>query len=540
MLPHGQHLPVGPHGGSPLPDPPAAMTTSYDEVPYESHPFPQTHPSHLAVIATLFGLTPPPPDRCRVLELGCAAGGNLLPMAEALPHSQFVGIDLSSRQISDGQRILDALGLTNVRLLCASIMDIDSSWGKFDYIVCHGVYSWVPDQIREKILTICAEQLTDQGVAYVSYNTYPGWHMRGMIRDMMRYHALRFSTPTERIRQARALLDFLAQATRQDGGPYATLLRLELEHLSKQADHYLYHEHLEEVNEPVYFHQFVAAAQRHGLNYLGESQITTMLSSNFPYEVQQALQVIAPDQIQAEQYLDFIRNRMFRETLLVRSTVTPDWTIQPDRIAGLHLSTRRQVVDNSGDVRSNATVQYRSRSGMVVATSQPTLKAAFRILGAHWPGTLPFEELVWQVAEMVQQSPEQIRTPLAVQILHVYLSSDLIELHALPLPRVPLSERPVALRSLRVRIELGEKSGANRRHEVFRPNHFDAVLIPLLDGTRTRTELLEELARRALRGILLLPSDSGPLTDLNQARLRLAPLLDEALQRLADAAVLVC
>jgi methyltransferase-like protein len=513
--------------------------TSYDEVPYASYPFPQTHPSHLAVIATLFGLQPPPVQHCRVLELGCAAGGNLLPMAEALPQSSFVGVDLSARQIADGQRVLEALGLANVRLVHASILDVDRSWGQFDYIICHGVYSWVPDRVREKILAICAEQLSPQGVAYISYNTYPGWHMRGMIRDMMRYHALRFATPGEQIRQARALLDFLAQATRIDGGPYATLLRMELEHLRQQADHYLYHEHLEEVNEPVYCHEFIATAQRHGLNYLGEAQITTMLSSNFPYEVQQALQIIAPDQIQSEQYLDFVRNRMFRETLLVRGDVQPDWTVQPERIDTLHVCTHRRVVDESGDVRSSATVQYRSKSGMVVATSQPTLKAAFRILGEQWPGTLPFADLVARVAERLGQPPEQVRTPLAVQILHVYLSSDLMELRALPLPRVPVTERPQALRSLRLRLELGESGGANRRHEVFRPNPFDSVLIPLLDGTRTKAELLEELTRRAARGLLLLPGEASPSSDLEKTRARLAPLLEEALQRLADASVLV-
>jgi methyltransferase-like protein len=513
--------------------------TSYDEVPYASYPFPQTHPSHLAVIATLFGLQPPPVQQCRVLELGCASGGNLLPMAEALPQSSFVGVDLSARQIADGQRVLEALGLANVRLVHASILDVDRSWGQFDYIICHGVYSWVPDRVREKILAICAEQLSPQGVAYISYNTYPGWHMRGMIRDMMRYHALRFATPGEQIRQARALLDFLAQATRIDGGPYATLLRMELEHLRQQADHYLYHEHLEEVNEPVYFHEFIAAAQRYGLNYLGEAQITTMLSSNFPYEVQQALQIIAPDQIQSEQYLDFVRNRMFRETLLVRGDVQPDWTVQPERIDKLHVCTHRRVVDESGDVRSPATVQYRSKSGMVVATSQPTLKAAFRILGEQWPGTLPFADLVARVAEKLGQPPEQVRTPLAVQILHVYLSSDLMELRALPLPRVSVTERPQALRSLRIRLELGESGGANRRHEVFRPNPFDSVLISLLDGTRTKAELLEELTRRAARGLLLLPGDASPNSDLDKTRTRLAPLLEEALQRLADASVLV-
>src|SRR5438552_2574341 len=139
---------------------PDAPTNSYDEVPYESHPYLQTHPSRLAVIATLFGLDPPPVERCRVLELGAAAGGNLIPMAEALPNSEFLGLDLSARQTADGELMVRKLGLANLTLRHASITDVDESYGKFDYLICHGVFSWVPTAVREKILDICAKNLT--------------------------------------------------------------------------------------------------------------------------------------------------------------------------------------------------------------------------------------------------------------------------------------------------------------------------------------------------------------------------------------------
>jgi tRNA G46 methylase TrmB len=67
--------------------------TAYDEVLYPSYTHNQTHPDRLATIATLFGLTPAPVERCRVLELGCGNGSNLVPMAYGLPGSEFVGID---------------------------------------------------------------------------------------------------------------------------------------------------------------------------------------------------------------------------------------------------------------------------------------------------------------------------------------------------------------------------------------------------------------------------------------------------------------
>jgi SAM-dependent methyltransferase len=188
----------------------ASPRTSYDEVPYDSYPFPQTHPDRLATIATLLGLQPAPVEHCRALELGCAAGGNLIPMALTLPDSTFLGIDLSARQIDDGRQTVAALGLTNIELRQLSILDVDASFGRFDYLICHGVFSWVPAAVQEKILAICAAHLAPHGVAYISYNTYPGWHLRGMIRDMMLYHAQQFREPAVRVRQARNLLDFLA------------------------------------------------------------------------------------------------------------------------------------------------------------------------------------------------------------------------------------------------------------------------------------------------------------------------------------------
>src|SRR5262245_16820704 len=169
-----------------------ALLTSYEEVPYESKPIPGSHPDSLATMAILCGMQPPPIDRCRVLELGCAAGGNLLPMAQTVPDGRFVGIDLSPRQVADGQALIDALGLTNLELRALSILDVGEDFGTFDYIICHGVFSWVPREVQDKILAICRRHLAPNGVAYVSYNTYPGWHLRGMVRDMLTYHARQF------------------------------------------------------------------------------------------------------------------------------------------------------------------------------------------------------------------------------------------------------------------------------------------------------------------------------------------------------------
>jgi len=148
--------------------------TSYDAVPYSEYVFPYTHPASVGAVAALFGMRPADPAHCRVLELGCCTGANLIPMAYDLPGSEFVGIDLSRRQIDDGRRTIAALSLTNIDLRPGSILDVDESYGTFDYIIAHGVYSWVPAEVREKLLAVCKANLKPDGVAYVSYNTYPG------------------------------------------------------------------------------------------------------------------------------------------------------------------------------------------------------------------------------------------------------------------------------------------------------------------------------------------------------------------------------
>jgi methyltransferase-like protein/cyclopropane fatty-acyl-phospholipid synthase-like methyltransferase len=510
-----------------------SAANSYDEVPYESYPYAQTHPSRLATIATLFGLAPAPVEKCRVLELGSAAGGNLLPMAEAFPESWFVGVDLSARQIEHGERIVRRLGLKNISLRHASIMDVDETYGPFDYIISHGVFSWVPPDVQQKILAICAAHLTPGGVAYISYNTYPGWHMRGMIRDMMRFHALRFPTPDQRITQARALLDFLAQSARKDGGAYATLLRTELESLRHQADHYLYHEHLEDVNSPLYFHQFAERAQAAGLRYLGEARLTTMVTGNFTPEVQKALATVAGDQIQAEQYMDFVRNRTFRETLLVRADAAPNWVIQPSAIRNLHITTSSRI-EASGDFRSTAATQFTSRSGMSVSTSNPRLKAAMHVLGGAWPSTVPFEELHRRACLEETDDGES----LSLALLNTYIATDLIELHAAPIRAGAAGEKPAVLPSVRAILGMGGTTAANLRHDVFRPNALERQLIELLDGTRDRGAIISALTAMAVNGELTVQADGQPLTDPAAISEALSPVLEKTLTALEQAALL--
>ncbi|MDI6747189.1 MAG: class I SAM-dependent methyltransferase [Rhodocyclaceae bacterium] len=491
----------------------AKPATTYDVVPYESFPFPDTHPDRLATLGRLFGLRPPSLDNCRVLELGCASGGNLISMALAMPEAEFVGVDLSSVQVAQGQQAITELELSNIRLLSTSITDIDESLGQFDYILTHGVYSWVPNEVQEKILSICAKQLSANGIAYISYNTLPGWRMRGLIRDAMRFHAMQFEDPALRVAQARGILDFLAKWVPAENNAYGMLLKSELDTLHNAADYYILHEHLEDINEPIYFHEFVERAGRHGLQYLAEADISTMLASNLPKGVFDTLVRIAPDVIRQEQFMDFLRNRTFRQTLLVRDEHSIVRTLTPQCVSALWASATLTSVGGNPDLASPQEALFQGPKGGMVATSNAVTKAAIQILTQHWPGRLSFSALLDGANELVARSgehisPKPVLSPesiLASDLLQCHMSG-MVELHSGPAPFVTQpGEHPVASALARWQAGRGLRQVTTLRHEMVLLEDGPAKLLALLDGTRSRNELYiatEELGlhRVALQG----------------------------------------
>lgn len=194
------------------------IARAYDQVPYTSRPFPQSQPRHLAALGQLFGLAPPDVSTAHVLELGCASGGNLIPLAVSNPHAQFIGIDLSPLQIAQGQKRIERLGLKNIRLITMSISDVTRGLGTFDYIICHGVYSWVPAAVRDAILRVSHDNLSDHGIAYISYNVFPGWRLRGVLRDAMLFHGETSDRPAERLSLGRDFLTQLGSITNSEIG----------------------------------------------------------------------------------------------------------------------------------------------------------------------------------------------------------------------------------------------------------------------------------------------------------------------------------
>ena len=442
----------------------------YDEVLYPGYPFPQTHPDRLATIARLFEMNPAPIERCRVLELGCGDGGNLIPMAYTLPGSEFMGLDLGERCVAAGQETISALGLSNVRLVCLDILEAGTDLGQFDYIIAHGVYSWVPPAVQERILAICRENLNPQGAAYVSYNVYPGAHVRNMLAEMLRYHARRFSAPGERIEQAAAMLSFLS-AARPPQDAYSALLRHEVEVLSTRRKESLFHDELAEFQAPVYFRQFAERAAAHQLQYLGESDFFEMVDSAEPPEIRSRLQGLAADPIEKEQYLDFLKCRRFRQTLLCHSEVTLNRHVESSRVRNFFVSTRRRVNQEQEQLPSE----------------HPVAKAAFAALGDAWPAALSFEEL----KERAGAEDE----PLLCDIVLGFFACGVFQLHvSRPPMATTVAERPRASALARLQARTGEYVTSLRHQVVHLEDDISRRLLRALDGTRDRAALARELA----------------------------------------------
>src|SRR5262245_19261019 len=219
--------------------------SDYDQLPYLSLPIAFTQPSHLAALAALHGSAPcPDPERAHVLELGCASGGNLLPLAARWPEARFLGVDLSARQVADGNRRIRYFHLENATLKKADLADLSLSARSFDYVICHGVFSWVPPTVQGAILRLIGHCLGDSGVAAISYNVLPGWHLRNPVKDILRFYARTDGTIQERVAHARAALAALGTYT--GPGAYGALLRTEARQLAKIPSSYILGEFLAE------------------------------------------------------------------------------------------------------------------------------------------------------------------------------------------------------------------------------------------------------------------------------------------------------
>ena len=540
-----------------MPTPPAPSVTpedDYNSVAYPGHPYSRAHPSRLETLGRLHGLATAPADRCRVLELGCGDGANLIPLAYLYPGSRFLGVDLAEAPIARGQARIRALGLTNIELRVGDLSALPAEPGPYDYLLAHGVYCWVPPAVADALLRVAGERLAPGGVAYVSYNTYPGHHLRELSRGMMRYHTRAITDPARKVQQAVSLLRFVGNSC-AEGEPelYHRFLQADFARTSENVrnghGNVMYHDELSEFNEPLYFHEFAARAAGHGLRFLCESDSNSPQSEKLSAEATETLRQLASQPLEREQYLDFLQARYFRQTLLRRAEDPLNPQLDPATLASWHVAGAVWEDALKPALAPGVPTTFRGRGEAVLRFDLPLVKAAFRHLEEIWPASLPTRELITAAharldREGVDLGPDE--RPAAERDL---LSSLLVIFHG---GAIEMSTRPPSRRAIRVsdrplvspvaRAQLAaDEPVANLLHEkVDLDEPLDATLVPRLDGTHDRAALLDALVHAWNEGDIRWPGVDDPAGSAPvQTRELLRAALEDRLEELRRLALLV-
>ena len=450
------------------------MSDPYDEIVYPSLPRPQSHPSRVAALAALAGMTMPPVDRWRVLEIGCGDACNLLPLAFEYRDGRFTGVDRAAIPLNRGREFSGKLGLTNLKLHQADLLSWEPD-GEYDYIIAHGFYSWVPFEVRDRLLAICGTALAPGGIAYISYNLLPGGHLRRYVWDFLKFHVSREQSAQVRLDRALEMVRVVAARPAEEPGLAA--IRKEMENLIERGAEAIFHDDLSVVNDPVYLLDFTGHASLHGLQYLGDAEPLRDDVRDLPLP--------RVDWVEARQYGDFLNCRKFRESILCRKEVRVERTVPLDRFLGLFAASRVKP----GETQPDGAQKFEFSQGRSLTTNYPLVKDVLFFLSSRWPGSVPVGDLPLQACAQED----------AADLLMRLVGAEAVELRQQP-PRVAtsISERPVSSALARLQLSAGLTMVTNQRHQsIDLPDEAGRALVSLLDGTRDRRELAAAVGRVA-------------------------------------------
>ena len=463
--------------------------SDHDVLRYPSMPIRLTQPSHLAALATLHGRVAPDVRCARVLEFGCASGGNLIPLAARFPQARFTGIDISAGQIRDGQDRIAALGLSNIELVHGDIAAANFAGQQFDYVICHGVFSWVPRAVQDAIFQTCKDTLAPDGVATISYNVLPGWHLRAAVRDLCLHYAGKAGTPLQRVRGARAALDRIAEDA-DPAEPYGMILRAEARRLKSMPSAYILGEFLAADNAPCTVQDFVGRAGQHDLDYLCDAD----LGSGAPQLRIAPLQdSIAADRLAAEQHMDFVTGRPFRRSVLVRRPAgCPERAVpRPSCLRTLHFCAGPTVLDD--------------KLGRPAATSNPVLDEALRRLVAAHPATLSFEALMPGGLADHDEAEARLLDALLLRVMRGQVGIASIPLHV----GSATDSHPRVSALARLEAQVGQPWISSRSHVGIPVSPAVRAMLPFLDGRHDQDALRARLDAASTDGAGALPGSKA-------------------------------
>lgn len=453
---------------------------SYDQIEYVSRPFRQTHPDRISAIARLFGVPAADPRTARVLDIGCGDGGNIIPMALAMPQARFYGFDLAETPVARANERVRQLGLTNVRIEALDLLSFPENAGEFDYILAQGFYSWIPDEVRSAYLKLLAKHLAPNGIAYVSFNAYPGARFRHAWRDGAKFHTslLGLNESPQRVEESCRMLEWMAAASTKPDH-WSTIAGDMVRAVQTKGANWVAHDDFGPFFQPFYFHEVAEAAGNHGLQYLSDAVYSDTLPHNIVPDVQQILEGLGrKSPILREQYYDFIELRPFRQSLFCREGVPVQRPERAEALRQMHFSSPSEIQSFSSDGSCTA---RNPLSGLTVEVPSP-MRKLLQELRLAWPCSVPFSQLA---------IAETDRAEVAELLLRLYGVS-LLEAHTFPQVCGDGSEsHPRAWPLCRLEAAKGLPV-TTRLHIQIQVDEESAKLIQRLDGESSREQLARE------------------------------------------------
>ncbi|PHI08020.1 methyltransferase regulatory domain-containing protein [Fusobacterium polymorphum] len=472
-----------------------AVQKSYDEAPYKSKTFYYTQPGRQQMVLKLLGFKTPDLEKARVLEIGCSFGGNIIPFALENPKAEVIGVDLSSVQIEEGNRIIEYLGLENIRLIHQNVLEFDKKFGKFDYIICHGVFSWVNEEVQRGILNVIKNHLSENGSAILSYNTYPGWKNLEVARDVMLFRDEMLKNRGEQINEGNAVkygrgaIEFLSQ--------FSVLnekIKAGITDITEKDDYYILHEYFEENNKPMYLYDFSKMLLEHDLIHVVDSDLMKTFP-NISEEIEQKLTAeCGDDNIAKEQYYDFLLDRQFRVSVVTHKANKEKINISKDiRIVDL------KEINLRGKYEKDKDGFYTIENNKI---EDEEVNLILGILSENYPNTITIDELEKKVKERMKKETNNVYAN-AVYLMY----GKLVEGYSNKLT-VKKEEK----------INLNPKYKNYLNYFITNPNHaialasyqgtinYDSInpvmlsIITLFDGTRTDEDIFNLLVEKERAG----------------------------------------
>lgn len=493
---------------------------SVEDLPYVDSALKSTHPDSLYTLGSLFGMSPAPATKCRVLSLAASDGANLIGMAFDLPGSKFVGITHSEQDLALANKKIKALNLTNIEMKCMDVLAINKDIGEFDYIIAQGIYSWVDEERRKKILSLCRELLVVHGIAYVNYNAYPGWHMHQALRDMMQYHSQDEKNSRSMVKKAREFTQLLTKAAAKTDHFYGVMMQHELEMINGWRDDYLRHDTLGAINQPFYFHEFVEAAAKEKLQFMSDAIFHSMVPGKLPEEAAELFHSLGSDKIAKEQYMDFFYNRMFKQTLLIHDDVRLGSHLYIEALKQFYYASPILPVSSIPDIQTDKVKTFKSIDGVAISASDPVMKALLQYLSSQYPVPRDFASIVSNLKTILGSDYQYVAKGGKLMEFEKAVLKNLLDGYGIGMLKVfarPISvsavitDTPTVTELARYEAEHG-LIVTNQFHDPVNIDVFSHHLIPHLNGKNSVPDLVTILTGLVKQGKIMLRKGQDDIT----------------------------